>query len=552
MTKASAWSNSKGMRFSSTKTEAVIFSRTKYKKPNSILLNGVPLSYSHLVKYLGVYIDSKLLWQDHVDIKLKKAKKALMAVVRVCHPTWGVTPIRAAYYWKCCIRPMFTYGCLVWHRACRYVGVQDKLKSFQRLALKIMGPIRRSTPTRGLEVINYIRPLELEIRQLAAEAYLRTMGQERISATRLHTNKITQKGHRQWCLEFLQGLNFPFLNYTFDNCVRKWCWRKRYDVDFESMSQSHEFYGKPRMDTPVHLYTDGSLLKDPSNPLEAEAGGGVVYVDAAGQHTQSNKLGRNLTVFQAEMHSLKRGAQMLLHDSPNIIGHKVAIYTDSQACLKALAKPNTKSKLVFQVMQLLNAVAAKCDSLTIRWVKAHNNHIYNENADHQAVSAAKSEGPCVPDLPLVSIQTAKSYITQAVDQLWGRLFDALTYPERCRQTKLWFPTIDKPRSFKVACTTRLQWGKLVQTMTGHNYLARHSYIVNPTDNSPICSLCDHGYIQDTEHIIAECPYFLGLRCDIFGQHLLVPPFNDLAVGKVLSYLHQSGVEALAWGSGGGH
>ena len=83
MDKAAAWSVTKGMRFSSSKTEAIIFSRKKYTKPRPITLNGTPLTYSPLVKYLGVYIDSKLLWKDHVDIKLKKAKKALMAVVRL-------------------------------------------------------------------------------------------------------------------------------------------------------------------------------------------------------------------------------------------------------------------------------------------------------------------------------------------------------------------------------------------------------------------------------------------------------------------------------------
>ena len=89
MDKASAWSRTKGMRFSSTKTETIIFSRTKYKTPRKIVLHGVPLAYTDVVKYLGVYIDAKLLWTDHVNIKLKKAKKALMAIVRVCHPTWG-------------------------------------------------------------------------------------------------------------------------------------------------------------------------------------------------------------------------------------------------------------------------------------------------------------------------------------------------------------------------------------------------------------------------------------------------------------------------------
>ena len=221
-----------------------------------------------------------------------------MAVVKVNHPTWGVPPLCAAYYWKCCILPIFTYGALVWHRVCRNKTVQQKLKPIQRLALKMMGPLRRSTPTRGLEVINYIRPIELEMRKIAAEAYLRTVGQEKISAHDMKTSKITQKGHRQWCFEFLSSLNFPFLEQEFDNCTRKWTWKQRYQVDLESTLPGDQ-YGKPKNDAKIKLYPDGSLLVDPKNPLAAEARGGL-YINE-GYHIQSNKLGKNVSIFQAEM-----------------------------------------------------------------------------------------------------------------------------------------------------------------------------------------------------------------------------------------------------------
>ena len=62
----------------------------------------------------------------------------------------------------------------------------------------------------------------------------------------------------------------------------------------------------------------------------------------------------------------------------------------------------------------------------------------------------------------------------------------------------------------------------------------------------VCHLCDFGYIQDTEHIIAECPYFLGIRMDIFQMRLLTPPFNDLPIGKVLTYLLQTNMQELSW------
>ena len=87
-------------------------------------------------------------------------------------------------------------------------------------------------------------------------------------------------------------------------------------------------------------------------------------------------------------------------------------------------------------------------------------------------------------------------------------------------------------------------------MSGHNHLGRHSNIVDPEYN-PICLLCDFGYAQDTQHIIAECPYFLGLRSNLFYWPYFGPPYTHLPIGKVLAFLHQSELLALVWDGGVG-
>ena len=188
-----------------------------------------------------------------------------------------------------------------------------------------------------------------------------------------------------------------------------------------------------------------------------------------------------------------------------------------------------------------------CDNLYIRWVKAHSGIVSNENADFHAVQAAKSEGPCVQDKPLPTLKTAKLHLTHAIDNLWGNMFKALVYPERCRQTKMWFPTIDKLRSKTILKTNRDQWGRLVQFMTGHNHMARHNHIVDVNADA-ICRLCYYNYVQDTEHIIAECPCLMSIRVDLFHQRLLTPPFNGLPIAKVLAFLRQSNLFALDWKS----
>ena len=101
----------------------------------------------------------------------------------------------------------------------------------------------------------------------------------------------------------------------------------KYNIDLWNTDKDKDNYGKPKSDTQFYIYTDGSLIKDPSNPLAAEAGGGV-YING-GDFLQSNKLGQNVSVPQSEMHSLKRTAIWLIKNQKEIAGQNMAIYTDS-------------------------------------------------------------------------------------------------------------------------------------------------------------------------------------------------------------------------------
>ena len=61
------------------------------------------------------------------------------------------------------IHPALTYGCLVWVKAISKEGIKKDLTRLNRLALLSFGHFRKSTLTAGLEVISYVRPLDLHI-----------------------------------------------------------------------------------------------------------------------------------------------------------------------------------------------------------------------------------------------------------------------------------------------------------------------------------------------------------------------------------------------------
>ena len=101
--------------------------------------------------------------------------------------------------------------------------------------MKVMGPIWRGTPTRGLEVLCNIRPLELEMRKLAAEQYVRTKPFHIIESSAMKTPIVSRQGHRQWCEGFLKMVGCDFNHLTLDRQPLKFNWEKSYQIDQKSM-----------------------------------------------------------------------------------------------------------------------------------------------------------------------------------------------------------------------------------------------------------------------------------------------------------------------------
>ena len=77
-------------------------------------LFGKNLHRSMLVKYLGVILDSRLTWKEHVDVKVKKAQNSMWACRRACGVTWGLKRRVVHWLYIAVIRPSVTFASLVW------------------------------------------------------------------------------------------------------------------------------------------------------------------------------------------------------------------------------------------------------------------------------------------------------------------------------------------------------------------------------------------------------------------------------------------------------
>ena len=83
---------------------------------------------------------------------------------------WGPTPKMMLWLYKAVIRPMHSYGSILWTKAV-VKHLKPKLRTLQRLALLNLGHFRNGTPMAGLEVITDLMPIDLFIEKEALNTY---------------------------------------------------------------------------------------------------------------------------------------------------------------------------------------------------------------------------------------------------------------------------------------------------------------------------------------------------------------------------------------------
>ena len=357
------WCNDVGLSINPDKVNLVIFSRKKkrngYKDP---ILFGKYIQPVKELKYLGIYIDQKLNWEKHLDYITEKAMASLFICKRIVGSKWGLKP-RMMYWVYTAI-----VGAQVWYKKCFMMRcgrkvTHTKLQKVQRLALLMITGASKSSPTDVLEAITNIPPLFLFIESEAIMENYRADISEMYEVRKLVDTNLKRL--------YIDNL---VLNITVSDQMKvKYNIEKNYEIQIPSREEwiNNEDITKKYE---AVWYTDGSKSE---NGVDAE-----IYNE---NHEKFFSLGELLTVFQAELIAIIECVSLLLDERTS--GKNIAICSDSQASLKALAKDEIKSKIVFECSSKLKELASK-NKVTLIWVPGHHGKEGNEKADELAKKGA--------------------------------------------------------------------------------------------------------------------------------------------------------------------
>lgn len=532
-----------GLDISLSKTKLCIMTR-KYKVPCiKITINNIDIEVLNCVKFLGVWVDSRLNWTRHVKETAQKCAAYVNILSSVSGSTWGIHPTQLRRLYISLIRSRLDYGSISYGNASP--NLLKKLDVVQNQCLRICGSFIRDTPIFAMESELCIPPLGLRRSYLSNKYFLKLSARTSdYSINQLHA--LDDK--------FKSGLNY---------------WRKNQIpllVDsFRRYSNLHisKFEIFPRYQLPLHITTlpwdkiittNVSSINDPKAQMSRKdlkqcsedmirqqyaefyqiytdgsktiKGSGCAFYDEGADFGAKFLIDNQcIPIMGIELVAINEA----VHYIESTTYRKIVVLTDSKSSLLHLLGCAKGRNVKVRKEALL---AIKCIYKLIRsgvevilqWIPSHVGITGNEKAD-SLTTLALQDGVTLDVEPHYT-----DYFPQVKRDIHSMF---KTYFNECSQTKgHWYKSIvNEPPRIPWFSTSRLNRRELVicfRTRTNHIPLNRFNFIMRKRDD-PNCTRC--GREEDLLHIVLECKINEQLRLEFLKD-------TRCSLGELLFFFHQ--------------
>lgn len=133
--KVKTWLNKWRMKASAAKSVHITFTLKRDDCP-LVKLDGTVLPQKTVAKYLGLHLDRKLMWKEHIKAKREQADKKMRDLHWLIGRQSSLTLENKLIIYKCIIKPVWTYGIELWGSASH--SNIEILQRFQNKTLKTL------------------------------------------------------------------------------------------------------------------------------------------------------------------------------------------------------------------------------------------------------------------------------------------------------------------------------------------------------------------------------------------------------------------------------
>lgn len=133
-----AWFTKWNIQINASKCQAKIFTLRRIQSPGPICFNGTPIPWiakDAAVRYLGLYLDTRLTWSLHINVKLNQCHARLKQLYPLINRKSSLKAECTVILYKALLRPLALYASSVWCNTS--VTNLRKLQKFQNKVLRI-------------------------------------------------------------------------------------------------------------------------------------------------------------------------------------------------------------------------------------------------------------------------------------------------------------------------------------------------------------------------------------------------------------------------------
>ena len=150
-----------GLTLDVTKTELIHFSRSRSPPCPSLHLSTpagiVTISPKPVLRWLGIFFDSKLSFKEHVRIMVNRAKGSLNGLCALANTVRGLHQSHLLTLVKTCILPILTYAFQVWYRPDRkQAALLDSLNIVLNRAARLVSGAFRTSPALAIRSLAHV------------------------------------------------------------------------------------------------------------------------------------------------------------------------------------------------------------------------------------------------------------------------------------------------------------------------------------------------------------------------------------------------------------
>jgi hypothetical protein len=139
------------------KTELKIFTKRRSPNPQPLQFHNVTLPLSNTVKYLGLLLDSKLLFTKHLQTVLHKATGTFLKVFPLLARDSPLTLPNKILLYELLLLSMITYAAPVWSSTS--LTNYRHLQVYQSKCLRVIGDFSLRTPISNLHTYLQMIPI---------------------------------------------------------------------------------------------------------------------------------------------------------------------------------------------------------------------------------------------------------------------------------------------------------------------------------------------------------------------------------------------------------